>query len=63
MYRLTTAELRLVRAMAFGGALTAVASRLGISHATARTHLKHIFDKTQTRRQAELLQLVQRLAT
>jgi hypothetical protein len=30
-------------------------SRLGISLATARTHLEHIFEKTGVHRQAELL--------
>jgi len=37
-----------------------VASRLGISLATARTHLAHVFDKTGTRRQAELVRLLLR---
>lgn len=62
IYRLTEGELNLVSAMLDGGALPAVAGRLGIGHNTARTHLKHVFEKTQTRRQAELLQLVHVLA-
>lgn len=57
-YQLTETELRFVAAMLEGGALPAVARRLGIAHNTARTHLKHVFEKTQTHRQAELVQLV-----
>ena len=52
---------RLVASMLDGGGLPQVAARLGIGHSTARTHLKHIFTKTQTRRQAELVELVHRL--
>jgi DNA-binding CsgD family transcriptional regulator len=37
--------------------LQAAADRLGISLATARTHLRHIFEKTGARRQAELVRL------
>jgi DNA-binding CsgD family transcriptional regulator len=40
--------------------LQAAADRLGISLATARTHLAHVFDKTGTRRQAELVRLLLR---
>jgi DNA-binding CsgD family transcriptional regulator len=35
----------------------AAAGRLGVSLATARTHLRHVFDKTGARRQAELVGL------
>jgi DNA-binding CsgD family transcriptional regulator len=38
--------------------LQAAARRLGISLATAHTHLAHVFDKTGTRRQAELVRLI-----
>ena len=60
-HALTAAEVRLVASMLDGGGLPQVAARLGIGHSTARTHLKHIFAKTQTRRQAELVELVHRL--
>jgi DNA-binding CsgD family transcriptional regulator len=60
-YGLIEAELRLLYALSSGGALPEVARRLGIGHTTARTHLQHIFDKTQTHRQAELLALVRGL--
>lgn len=35
-----------------------IADRLAISRETARTHLKHILDRTGTRRQAELIRLL-----
>jgi DNA-binding CsgD family transcriptional regulator/PAS domain-containing protein len=38
--------------------LHAAAERLGISLATARTHLAHVFDKTGTHRQAELVRFL-----
>jgi DNA-binding CsgD family transcriptional regulator len=60
-HALTAAEIRLVASMLDGGGLPQVAARLGIGHSTARTHLKHIFAKTHTRRQAELVELVHRL--
>jgi DNA-binding CsgD family transcriptional regulator len=60
-YALTTTEAKLIDSMLDGGALPQVARRVGIAHSTARTHLKNIFAKTQTRQQSELLQLVQAL--
>jgi DNA-binding CsgD family transcriptional regulator/PAS domain-containing protein len=62
VYALTAAEATLVAAMLDGAALPQVAMRLGIGHSTARTHMKHIFAKTQTHRQSELLRLVQAFA-
>jgi DNA-binding CsgD family transcriptional regulator len=41
-----------------GGGLKAVAARLGIAPTTARTHLTSIFNKTGTRRQAELVRIL-----
>jgi len=35
-----------------------VASRLGISETTVKTHLKEVFRKTDTNRQADLVKLV-----
>jgi DNA-binding CsgD family transcriptional regulator len=61
-FALTPAEVKLVGSMLDGVGLPQVATRLGIGHSTARTHLKHIFAKTQTHRQGELLQLVHSLA-
>lgn len=58
VYKLTAAEVRIVRAVADGGGMPAVASRLGISAATARTHLAHVFQKTGAKRQAEIVRML-----
>jgi DNA-binding CsgD family transcriptional regulator len=58
LYRLTSAEATVAIAIARGQGLQAVADELGISLTTARTHLQHVFEKTQTRRQAELVRLI-----
>ena len=42
-------------------ALPAAAEIMGISFETARSHLKHIFSKTGTNRQSDLLMLIQRV--
>ncbi|QTH21103.1 LuxR family transcriptional regulator [Rhizorhabdus wittichii] len=58
---LTSAEAAVTAAMANGETLREAASRLGITYNTARAHLRAIFAKTGTTRQAELLALVQTL--
>ncbi len=58
LYRLTPAEARLAQAVMAGEGLPRVAEGLGISITTARSHLKRLFDKTGTRRQAELVALL-----
>jgi len=62
LLQLTPAEARLTRLLACGASLDAAASRLGIRTATARNYLKAIFEKTSTRRQAELTHLVHSLS-
>lgn len=57
-FRLTPAELRVLFAIIEVGAVPEVAEVLGISEGTARTHLHHLFEKTGTSRQAELVKLV-----
>jgi DNA-binding CsgD family transcriptional regulator len=57
IYRLTPGEARVLQRLVAGEGLVEVAERLGISEGTARTHLKHIFYKTDTHRQTELLRL------
>jgi DNA-binding CsgD family transcriptional regulator len=57
-YNLTTMELTvLLRVVQLGGG-PIVAQDLGISETTVRTHLKHVFQKTGTHRQADLAKLV-----
>jgi DNA-binding CsgD family transcriptional regulator len=58
LYRLTVSELRVLQAVVEVGGVPAVAETLGISEATAKTHLHHVFTKTGTTRQADLVKLV-----
>ena len=57
-FGLSPAELRLTAALASGTALREAAARLGVSYETARSQLKSVFSKTQTRRQVELVTLL-----
>jgi DNA-binding CsgD family transcriptional regulator len=54
-YGLTRAEARVASALAAGVSLAEHAQRERITTGTARTHLKHVFEKTGWRRQAELV--------
>ena len=58
LYRLTPSEVAVAMAIARGAGLQAAADELRISLTTARTHLQHVFEKTETRRQAELVRLI-----
>jgi len=57
-FGLSRAEAALALEIVKGDGRQAAADRLGISVATARSHLSRIFDKTGTRRQAELVRLL-----
>jgi DNA-binding CsgD family transcriptional regulator len=57
-HRLTQAELRVLRAVIEIGGVAEIASTLAISEETTRTHLRHLFDKTDARSQVELVKLV-----
>jgi DNA-binding CsgD family transcriptional regulator len=57
-FGLTRAEAVFAVEISKGDGLQATASRLGVSLTTVRTHLAHVFDKTGTRRQAELVRLI-----
>lgn len=59
LYGLTGGELRVLLALAQGMGAKESANMLGISEATARTHLQRIFSKTDTTRQADVLRLLQ----
>ncbi len=56
-YQLTTAEMRVLMAIVQIGGVPEVAPVLGIAEATVRTHLQRVFDKTGTKRQADLVKL------
>ncbi len=58
LYKLTPAEARLAAHLAQGSRLEDAATDLGVSLNTVRTHLKRIFSKTGTDRQAELVRLI-----
>ena len=57
-FKLTPSELRVLMAIVEIGGVSEVAQILGISEATVKTHLQHIFAKTDTSRQADLVKLV-----
>ena len=59
LYGLTGGELRVLLALAQGLGAKEAADILGISEPTVRTHLQHMFAKTGTSRQADLLRMLQ----
>jgi DNA-binding CsgD family transcriptional regulator len=58
IYSLTHAEAELVRLLSQGMSLEEAARARGVAIATARSHLKRVFNKTHTKRQGELVRLV-----
>ena len=58
LYGLTRAEAELVTGLLRGERLEDYAEQAGITLNTVRTHLKSVFAKTDTHRQAELMRLV-----
>jgi DNA-binding CsgD family transcriptional regulator/PAS domain-containing protein len=58
IYGLTPAEARLVTELVKGATLSEIGSTLRISLATVRAQLKHVFEKTRTNRQAELIRVM-----
>jgi DNA-binding CsgD family transcriptional regulator len=62
LFGLTAAEMRLLGSLLNGNSLADAAETLGIAITTARTHLAHIFDKTGTSRQADLIRLAAKFA-
>jgi DNA-binding CsgD family transcriptional regulator len=57
-FELTPAELRVLFAIVEVGGVSQVAAVLGISEDTVKTHLRHVFAKTDTNRQADLVKLI-----
>jgi DNA-binding CsgD family transcriptional regulator/GAF domain-containing protein len=60
LYDLTPSEARVAVGVVGGRGLQDVADSIGVGLNTVRTHLQHVFQKTGTRRQAELVQLLLR---
>ena len=62
LYHLTEAEAEAEAEVAVhvmhGADLKQISDELSISLTTVRTHLQHVFDKTDTHRQAELVRLL-----
>jgi len=57
-YGLTPAEVRVLFAIVEFGGVSEVAELLGSAENTVKTHLHHLFEKTGTSRQADLVKLV-----
>lgn len=57
-YGLTSAEARVALVASSGLSIPETAARLGISPNTVKTHLRRVYEKTGTARQAELSRLV-----
>jgi DNA-binding CsgD family transcriptional regulator len=58
LFNLTGAELQLLLALLDGATLQSAAGQFGVSMATVKTHLQHIFAKTDTSRQSELIRKI-----
>jgi DNA-binding CsgD family transcriptional regulator len=59
-YGLTPAEAALTAHLVTGQDLKRASEALQVTMNTARTHMKRVFEKTGTKRQAELVQLILR---
>ena len=57
-YGLTRAEARVALAISSGNTVAETAQLLKLSPNTIKTHLRHVFTKTATERQAELAGLI-----
>ena len=58
VYGLTNAEADVALRVLRGDGLKPICENLSLSMATVKTHLQHIFDKTDTHRQADLVRLL-----
>jgi len=57
LHGLTASELRVLLALAPGLSIKKAAAMLGVCETTARTHLQHIYSKTGTSKQSELIHM------
>lgn len=62
LFGLTNAEYEVARRIASGVGLGPIANELSLSLATVKSHLQHVFAKTDTHRQAELVRLMSAIA-
>ncbi|MBR0723880.1 helix-turn-helix transcriptional regulator [Bradyrhizobium manausense] len=61
LYDLTPAEIRIFELICEGHTRDAISGLLGVSVATVKTHLLHVFEKTGCRRQVDLVRLAKSL--
>ena len=57
-FNLTASETKVLRAAVEVGGVAEMAKSLGVSEQTVKTHLKRVFGKTGTKRQADLAKLI-----
>jgi DNA-binding CsgD family transcriptional regulator len=62
-YNLTATETKILLAVVEIGGVPKIAASLGVSQQTVKTHLKKVFGKTGTKRQAELVKLMASFAS
>jgi DNA-binding CsgD family transcriptional regulator len=62
LYGLTASEMRVLDAVSKVSGIKAIAEMLGISQSTVKTHLNHVFRKSGTKRQSDLVKLVAGIA-
>lgn len=58
LYKLSPTEARIASLLVFNPYLADISMQLGISYQTARTHLKHIYQKTDTNKLPALIQKI-----
>jgi len=62
-FKLTPTELRVLLGIVELGGVPEVAAALGVAATTVKTHVRHLFEKTGARRQADFAKLVAGYAT
>jgi DNA-binding CsgD family transcriptional regulator len=60
LFGLTASEARIASLLVQGRDLNEICGKLSIRRTTARTHLRHLFEKLGVRRQGELISLLLR---
>jgi DNA-binding CsgD family transcriptional regulator len=58
LHNLTATEAEVALRISRGLSLMQIADEMSVSYQTVRTHLQHVFDKTETHRQGELVRLL-----
>jgi DNA-binding CsgD family transcriptional regulator len=58
LYGLTQGEAEVALRLGDGASLKQIADETSVSYETVRTHLQHVFEKTDTHRQAEVVRLL-----